>query len=47
VAFDELSGREVGRWFVGRFSRWVRLTPDRSALLATGNLGIVRIPLAH
>jgi hypothetical protein len=46
VAFDEPSGREVGRWFVGRFSRWVRLTPDRSALLATGNLGIVRLPLA-
>jgi len=46
LAFDELSGREVDRWFVGRFSRWVRLTPDRSALLATGNLGIVRIPLA-
>ena len=47
VAFDEPSGREVGRWFVGRFSRWTRLTPDRSALLATGNLGIVRIPLAQ
>jgi hypothetical protein len=46
VAFDEPSGREVGRWFVGRFSRWARLTPDRSALLATGNLGIVRISLA-
>ena len=46
LAFDERSGREIGRWFVGRFSRWVRLTPDRSALLATGNLGIVRIPLA-
>jgi hypothetical protein len=45
VAFDELSGREVRRWFVGRYSRWTRLTPDRSALLATGNLGIVRIPL--
>jgi hypothetical protein len=46
VALDEKSGRLVDRWFVGRFSRWVRLTPDGSALLATGNLGIVRIPLA-
>lgn len=45
VAFDEQSERIVDRWFVGRFSRWVRLTPDRRALLATGNLGIVRIPL--
>lgn len=45
VALDEISGEIVGRWFVGRFSRWVRLTPDGRALLATGNLGIVRIPL--
>jgi hypothetical protein len=45
LALDEASGRIVGRWFVGRFSRWVRLTPDGKALLATGNLGIVRIPL--
>lgn len=45
VAFDERSERIVDRWFVGRFSRWVRLTPDGRALLATGNLGIVRIPL--
>jgi len=45
VAFDEASERIVARWFVGRFSRWVRLTRDGSALLATGNLGIVRIPL--
>jgi hypothetical protein len=43
VALDEESGQLVGRWFVGRFSRWVRLTRDRRALLATSNLGIVRI----
>lgn len=44
-AFDEAAERIVDRWFVGRFSRWVRLTVDGDALLATGNLGIVRIPL--
>lgn len=45
LAFDEASERVVDRWFVGRFSRWVRLTPDGNSILATGNLGIVRIPL--
>jgi hypothetical protein len=45
LAFDERSERVVDRWFVGRFSRWVTLTRDGRALLATGNLGIVRIPL--
>ena len=45
IALDEASGRIVSRWFVGRFSRWVQLTHDGRALLATGNLGIVRIPL--
>lgn len=45
LAFDEQSERIVDRWFVGRFSRWVRLTRDGHALLATGNLGIVSIPL--
>jgi hypothetical protein len=45
LAFDERSQQIVDRWFVGRFSRWVRLTRDGRALLATGNLGIVRIPL--
>lgn len=45
VAFDERSETVVNRWFVGRFSRWVRLTRDGAALLATSNLGIVRIPL--
>jgi hypothetical protein len=44
-AFDEASGRVVAHWFVGRFSRWVQLTRDGRALLATGNLGVVRIPL--
>jgi hypothetical protein len=45
MALDEASGRVVGRWFVGRFSRQVRLTRDGRALLASSNLGIVRIPL--
>lgn len=45
LAFDERSEQIVNRWFVGRFSRWVSLTQDGSALLATGNLGVVRIPL--
>lgn len=45
LAFDERTEQIVARWFVGRFSRWVRLTPDGNALLATGNLGVVRIPL--
>jgi len=45
LAFDERSERIVDRWFVGRFSRWVMLTRDGNALLATGNLGIVRTPL--
>jgi hypothetical protein len=44
-ALDESSGRVIARWFVGRFSRWVQLTHDGRALLATGNLGVVRIPL--
>jgi hypothetical protein len=46
LAWDEASERVVDRWFVGRFNRWVRLTRDGRALLATGNLGIARIPLA-
>ncbi len=45
LAFDEATERVVERWFVGRFARWVRLTPDGRSLLATSNLGIVRIPL--
>jgi hypothetical protein len=43
VAFDERSERVVHRWFVGRFPRWVQPTHDGQALLATSNLGIVRI----
>jgi hypothetical protein len=45
VALDLDSGAEVARWFVGRFVRHVALTRDRQALLATSNLGVVRIPL--
>jgi hypothetical protein len=45
LAFDEATERIVDRWFVGRFSRWVTLTRNGRALLATGNLGVVRIPL--
>jgi hypothetical protein len=44
-ALDERSGSIVDSWFVGRFSRWVRLTRDGRALLATSNLGVVRIAL--
>ena len=46
IAIDVDSGREVGRWFVGRFARYVGLTRDRNSLLATSNLGVVRIPLS-
>jgi hypothetical protein len=46
IAYDVDNGREVGRWFVGRFARYVGLTRDRTALLATSNLGVVRIPLS-
>jgi hypothetical protein len=45
LAFDEATEQIADRWFVGRFSRWVRLTRDGRVLLATGNLGVVRIPL--
>ncbi len=45
LAFDERSERIVDRWFVGHFSRWVMLTRDGRGLLATGNLGVVYIPL--
>jgi hypothetical protein len=44
-ALDERSGDIVARWFVGRFSRQVQLSRDKRVLLATGNLGIVRIAL--
>ena len=45
VAVDAASGRERQRWFVGRFTRYVTLSRDRQALLATSNLGVLRIPL--
>jgi len=45
IAFDEQTERIVERWFVGRFTRWVRLTPDMKGLLVSSNLGVVRIPL--
>lgn len=44
-AFDLRTERVTARWFVGRYARFVRLTRDGSALLATSNVGIVRIPL--
>lgn len=44
-ALDEQSGQRVGPWFVGRFCRRLRLTHDGHALLATSNLGVVRISL--
>ena len=45
LALDADSGREVRRWFAGRFVREVRLTRDGKAILATSNLGLLRIPL--
>ncbi len=45
IAYDVDSGRAVRRWFVGRFARYVALTRDGTALLATSNLGVVRIAL--
>jgi hypothetical protein len=47
IAVDLESGDEVARWFVGRFSRDLALSRDGTALLATSNLGVVRIPLGH
>jgi len=45
IALDLESGKEVGRWFAGRFVRQVTLTRDRRALLATSNIGVIRIGL--
>jgi hypothetical protein len=39
------SGREVARWFAGRFVREVRLSRRGDALFVTSNAGIVRIAL--
>lgn len=44
-SIDVDSGEEAGRWFAGRFVRQVILTRDRQALLATSNVGVLRIPL--
>jgi hypothetical protein len=45
IGVDVDSGREVDRWFVGRFARYVALARDGHSLLATSNLGVVRIAL--
>jgi hypothetical protein len=45
IALDANSGRQIRRWFVGRFARYVALARDGNSLLATSNLGVVRIPL--
>jgi hypothetical protein len=44
-AVDPDRGRETQRWFVGRFVRQLVLTRDGAALLATSNVGVVRIEL--
>ena len=45
VAVDADSGKEVGRWFVGRFPCQVRLARDGRSLLAGTTAGVVRIRL--
>lgn len=45
VAIDLDSGAIVERWPTGRFVRQLTLSRDGDALLASANLGIVRIPL--
>ena len=45
VALDLDSGATVARWPTGRFVRQLTLTRDGSGLLASANLGIVRIAL--
>jgi hypothetical protein len=45
IVVDLASGDELGRWFVGRFVRGLTFSRDRGSLLATSNLGVVRIPL--
>jgi hypothetical protein len=46
IAMDLDNGAVVDHWFVGRFVRHIALSRDRNSLLATSNVGIVRIPLA-
>jgi hypothetical protein len=45
IAVDADTLAVAHRWFAGRFLRDLKLTRDRSALLATSTLGVVRIPL--
>jgi len=45
IAINVDSGREVQRWFAGRFVRYVALSRDQRSLWATSNFGVVRIPL--
>ncbi|MEO8601510.1 MAG: hypothetical protein ABI629_02930 [bacterium] len=45
IAIDVDSGAVVDRWFAGRMVRQVSMSRDRNSLLASSNLGIVRIPL--
>jgi DNA-binding beta-propeller fold protein YncE len=45
IAVDADTGAIVDRWFVGRFARYVKLGRDGNSLLATSNVGVVRIPL--
>ena len=42
---DIRTGKRVGKWFAGRFVRFVIVAPDGKSLLATSNLGVVRLPL--
>jgi hypothetical protein len=45
VALDVSTWQIVGHWSVGRWVRQVKLTRDGHALLATSNLGVVRVAL--
>lgn len=45
IAIDLDSGATVARWPTGRFVRQLALARDGNGLLASANLGIVRIPL--
>jgi hypothetical protein len=44
-ALDAATGREVARWFVGRYVRDLQVSRDGAALLAASNVGIVGIRL--
>ena len=44
-ALDLSTGREMARWFLGRYLRDLRLTRDGRFLLVTSTLGIVRVRL--